>query len=365
MHASITVNRTELAAAVTFAAQASPKRPVLEVLTGMRVTISAGTLEVAAFDYELAARAKVSGEASGPADMLVTGPELVAAVKSLPKGRKVTAEITLTDGRMVIVCEGTETVLSARDDADEYPQLPALPAESGVMDAETFARTVARVAACAGRDDTLPVLTCVFLTGEDGVLEMAATDRYRLAVDRPSWTGAAGLQILVPARDLERFAKKSDRHGKISLHLDAQRAGFTDGTRTMIVRTMDGSFPRVHALLCDQDDTTVTVDAATLTAAVTRAAQLMGRNERIGFEVTGTGVTVRAMRDGQVTGTQTVPATIDGPELETGFNAGYLASVLAGIDGEARIGFVGAVKPAHVRAADGFTAIVMPIRQPE
>ena len=340
MNATITVNRTELGSAVTFAAQASPKHTALPVLTGMRVAISAGTFEVSAFDFDMAARAKVTGDASGPADLLVTGPELVAAVKSLPKGRRVTAEITLTDTQMVIVCEGTETTLAGRDDAAEYPQMPALPAESGVMDAETFTRSVTRVAACAGRDDTLPVLTCVNLTGDDGALEMAATDRYRLAVDRPAWTGAAGIRILVPAHDLERFAKKCDRSGKISLHLDTDRAGFTDGTRTIIVRTVEGEYPRYRALMRDQDDTTVTVDAATLTAAAKRAGDLAGRNDPVRFSVNGQ-LVLSAMRDGEVAGTQTVHATHDGPDLETAFNPGYLASVVAGVDGEARIGFVG------------------------
>jgi DNA polymerase-3 subunit beta len=360
--ATITVSRTELGNAVTFAAQASPKRPVVPVLASLRVTISAGTLEVAAFDYEVAARAKVSGQASGPGAILVTGPELVAAVRALPRGRKVTAEITIADGRLVIACEGAETVLTARHDADDFPQLPALPAESGVIDGDTFARSVARVTACAGTDDTLPALLCVSMASDAGALELAATDRYRLGVDRMSWTGPDGVTALIPARELTRFAKKCDRAGKVSLYMGTGHAGFSDGVRTIIVRTSDGHFPKYRALVRDQDDTTVTVDAATLAAAVKRAGAVVERNEPVRFSVNAAGITLQVMHDGVAASTQTVPATYTGPEIATAFNPAYLASVLAGIDGQARIGFVSATKPARITAADGFTAIVMPIR---
>ena len=88
---TITVNRTELGNALAFAQMGLSKRPALPVLGGMLVTMSCGTLELAAFDYETSARAKVSGEVSGPGSILVNGAELAAAVKSLPKGKRVTA----------------------------------------------------------------------------------------------------------------------------------------------------------------------------------------------------------------------------------------------------------------------------------
>ena len=78
----------------------------------MLVSISCGTLELAAFDYDTSARAKVSGQASGPASILANGGELAAAVKSLPKGKKVTAQITVTDDTLVIECDGTESVIA-------------------------------------------------------------------------------------------------------------------------------------------------------------------------------------------------------------------------------------------------------------
>lgn len=365
----ITVNRMELGNALAFAQLGLSRRPVVPVLGGMRVTISCGTLELAAFDYEITARAKVSGQATAPGGILVTGAELAAAVKSLPKGRKVTARLTITDDALVIECDGiTATVAGMGAEATaEYPQLPAMPEVSGYADADAFARSVARVTACAGTDDTLPALLCVQMASEDGEIVMAATDRYRLGVDRLHWTGPDGFAVstLIPAVTLAKFAAKTDKHGKVALHFAAGSAGFSDGAYSLIARTSDCEFPKYRALIrkASEDKSTVLVHAPALRAAVDRAAKLTGRGERMEFEVAEDSITVRAMRDGQVTGTQVVPAVLDGAALETGFNAGYLASVLGGIEGEALIGFASATKPAQV-TADGFTAVIMPIRKP-
>ena len=379
---TITVNRTELGNALTFAQLGLSKRPVAPVLAGMLVTMSSGTLELAAFDYETSARAKVSGQASGPASILVNGAELAAAVKSLPKGKKVTAELTITDDTLVIECDGTESVIAGMGEeaTKEYPTLPAMPELSGYLDGQLFARTVQRVTACAGTDDTLPVLLCVKVTSDHGSLEFAATDRYRLGVDTLHWTGPDGVNATVPAVTLAKFAAKMDKHGKVALHFADGFAGFSDETHSLITHTTTGEFPKYKSLIPSDAGTTVTADAAKLAAAVKRAGAIGDRNTRTGFTVTDAGVTVTAEVNGSVGASQVVPGMIDGPEFDTGFNAGYLASVLAGFDGPVKVGLkmnttsrVDYAGKRHeetkegpaVLTADGdtFTAVIMPVRK--
>ena len=326
MSADITVNRTELGNALTFAQLGLSRRPVVPVLGGMLVTVSCGTLELAAFDYEIAARAKVSGQASGPGSILVNGAELAAAVKSLPKGKRVTARITIAGDSLLIECDGTESVIAGMGDeaTKEYPQLPYMPELSGYADGEMFARSVSRVAECAGRDDTLPVLLCVKLTSDHGSLELAATDRYRLGVDRLHWTGPDGVSSVVPAVTLAKFAAKMDKGGKVALHLTEHFAGFSDETHSLITRTTVGEFPKYKALIreASANATTVLVVAAALESAVTRAGKLTERNEPVRLQFAEDSITVRAHRDGQVASTQVVPALLDWSRARGGIQPG-------------------------------------------
>jgi DNA polymerase-3 subunit beta len=251
---------------------------------------------------------------------------------------------------------------------------------TGLADGEVFTRSALRVAAAAGTDDTLPVLLCVQITSDGGELGLAATDRYRLAVDRVHWTGPDGVTALIPAVTLAKFAKAADRHGKITVHIGEGFTGFTDGARTLITRTTDREFPRYTSFNRSDHDTVVTADAAKLEAAAARAGKIGERNSRTGFEVGEAAVTVTATVNGETASTQTVPATVDGPPQDYGFNAGYLASLLAGFTGDVRIGLkvntrtektwdgkdvtTSTEAPAVLTAGgDPFTAILMPIRR--
>jgi DNA polymerase-3 subunit beta len=381
IHAIATITRTDLAAAFTFASLGLSKRPALPVLGGVVVTITAAGVDLAAFDYETTARMSVPCDTAGEARFLADGHELAAAVKSLPKGKNVTAEITAEANRLMVDCEGTQAIVSSLP-LEEYPQLPVLPEVTGLADGAAFTRSALRVAAAAGTDDTLPVLLCVQMASDSGELELAATDRYRLAVDRVHWTGPDGVTALIPAATLAKFAKTADRHGKIALHVGEGFTGFSDGARTLITRTLDREFPRYKSFIRGDHDTVVTAGAAKLEAAVARAGKIAERNSRTGFAVGDTAVTVTATVNGQAASTQAVPAVIDGPPQDFGFNAGYLASLLAGFSGDVRIGLKVNTRTATdyngerhttsseapaVLTADGdpFTAVLMPIRRPQ
>src|SRR5271163_2102025 len=93
---SITASRNELAAAVTYAATAISARPATPVLTGMSVIISGGWVTFGSFDYETCVTAQVHGTDYEGGSVLVNGADLVAAVKSMPPGKRTVATLTVT-----------------------------------------------------------------------------------------------------------------------------------------------------------------------------------------------------------------------------------------------------------------------------
>lgn len=372
------LERGELASAVAFASNGNSKRPVVPVLAGMRVSAGDGRVTFAAFDYETAARAACEAETQGTGSVLVSGGELRDAVKALPAGKRVTVALSVWDDGLVLEADGVRlTVAHLGSEAEaEYPALPPMPEARGIVAGDVFARSVARVAACAGTDDTLPALTCLHAEFTTGAMRLAATDRYTLAVDDVAWTSLADgkSSALVPARAMAVFAKAAAKSGKVTVCASEARfgeqretlhamAGFTDGMRELVVHQNSGTFPKYRDMLrmADEAGTVVTADAGQLAAAVTRAGKVTGRNERMGFDVAGDCVTLTALRDGQCTSTQVVAAEVTGEPVETGFNPAYLASLLSGIAGEVSIGIVSPNKPVIV-SGDGFTGLVVPIR---
>lgn len=337
-HGSITASRSDLASAVTYVATGISKRPVVPVLGGMSAKIWAGVVTFGAYDYETCTEVKVHGTDYDGGSVLVNGAGLVAAIKSLPAGKRTMATLTITDAGLVITPQGTEATVPALD-ATEYPCMPALPLPSGITDASAFLAAITRVLPAVGTDDTLPALTCMSVTSDAGQLELAGTDRYRLAVDRVPWTGPDGVKVLLPRSVLAPFAKTADRTGKISVHVGDTHAGLSDGVHTVITRTSDREFPKYRQFLRTDHGTAATVDAKTLHGAMARAAKLSGKTDRTGFDVTSGRITVTAVNEGTVAGVQHVAAEVDGPDYPAGFNAGYLASMLAGFAGPVHLGF--------------------------
>jgi DNA polymerase-3 subunit beta len=370
----ITVNRAEFAAAVAFAGKALPRSPAAAVLAGMRLEVADGHLTVAAFDYDEARRVHVAGEFAESGVILVNGAQLSAVVKGMAKGKTVTAELEAGGNGLTLRCAGAVSQLAALP-LDDYPALPPMPALSGTVDGTAFARSVARVAVAASRDDTLPVLTCVQLETGTGSLTLAATDRYRLATDELHWT-PAGLdaesgRYLVPAAALTAFAKGCS--GKVTVHFGtdprtpAGHAGFSDGTREMIVHCMGGEYVRYSQILPGSCEASAVLDASALAGAVKRAGAMVERNMpvRLTFDGCTSVVTVTAVRDGAVASTEHVPAEFTGTPLDAGYNPAYLGSLLSGVDGTARLSFNGATKPVQVTSnssKDAYRAICMPIQ---
>src|SRR5699024_11751568 len=80
---------------------------------------------------------------------------------------------------------------------------------------QLFSESVSQVAAAAGKDDTLPMLTGISMSIEGKEVRLTATDRVRLAVRTLEWEPTAEdvkTQLLVPATTLQETARSLDSH---------------------------------------------------------------------------------------------------------------------------------------------------------
>lgn len=152
-----------------------------------------------------------------------------------------------------------------------------------------FFNDVVAVGMAAGKDTTLPALTCVAIRITDHGYTMAATDRYRLhTVSTLVPTHGADYDLLVSAADLVKFAKRNKRHA-CALTVHAHAITLTakplspnapeDWTNLPLVT--DCEFPTIARLLGDpsgERGVATTVNGKYLGDAMT-AASLIGLAE--------------------------------------------------------------------------------------
>jgi DNA polymerase III subunit beta len=341
------VEHDVLADAVAWVARALPSRPVVPVLSGLRLA-AAGGLTLSCFDYELAATAEVAAEVAEPGTALVPGRLLAEIVRSLP-GQP--AEFT-ADGDMVsLTCGSAEFALVSLPLA-EYPELPPTPPLAGTIDGGELAAAVAQVLPAASRDDTLPMLTgiCLDITGES--ITLVATDRYRLAVRELRWAPAdPGIRAiaLVPARTLLDAARMMAAGEPVPVAFSPGEpaqpdAGpqpvtgmisFASRGRRLTGRLIGGEFIRYQSRFPDSFGCRAEIPAASFIEAVRRVSLVADRASPVRLSFGQGQVVVEAQTEGRARAVETVTASFSGDEPVIAFNPHYL---LDGLTAAAALG---------------------------
>jgi DNA polymerase-3 subunit beta len=374
----VRVGRDVLAEAVGWVARGLPSRPSVPILAGMVVEATDGQVTLSGFDYESSAQVSVPAEVADGGRFLVSGRLLSDICRSMPRD---SVDLSGDAARLQVSSGSSRFVLHTLPLA-EYPALPEIPAASGVVDGDAFARAVSQVVNASGRDDTLPVFTGIKLEIRGATISLLATDRYRLAVRTVPWEPVDSdgeANALIPARLLADVAKAMTGH-EVTLALGSTRTGdgligFEGGGRHATSRLIDGDFPKVRGLIPAESaiTTAVTVDTATLLEAVKRVALVAERSAPVRLTFADGTATLDAGSGEEAQASEAVDATLTGEPVTTGFNAGYLLDGLASLGAPiAHFAFTQSTKPANLtglRSPDDSPSadsayILMPMRLP-
>ena len=332
------VNRDVFSEAVSFVVKLLPQRNPQPILAGVLIEATGdGALSLSAFDYEASARTTIEAQIDEPGTILVHGRLLNDISSRLPNAP---IEIfTEDDGNVAVVCGPARFALASMP-VEEYPAIPEVTGESGLVPGEDFATAISQVAFAASRDDVTPVLTGVQLAVSNNSLALVATDRYRVATRAIDWDGGqAEAQALVPARTLTEVGKTFSHGGNISIafsgEADREIIAFTAGNKTVTSLLIKGNFPPVQRLFPEQTGHYSVVSTSELTEAIRRVALVLDRSAPLRFTFGPTEVTMDAAGGDQARATESVDATLTGgDEVTLGLNPQYLLEALSAVKSE-------------------------------
>ncbi|RVW02062.1 DNA polymerase III subunit beta [Rhodococcus xishaensis] len=384
------VAREDFADSVAWVARSLPSRPPVPVLGGVLLGADDQGLTVSGFDYEVSAQVRVSAEVAGPGQVLVSGKLLADITRALPNKP---VDVTVDGTHVLITCGSAKFSLPTMP-VEDYPQLPAMPQQTGSLPVDLFAEAVSQVAVAAGKDDTLPMLTGIRVEIEGTNVVLAATDRFRLAVRRLEWMPTAGdtsAAVLVPAKTLSESAKTLGGSTLSPVEL-ALGAGSTVGTEGMLgivadgrrttTRLLDAEFPKFRQLLPAEHTAMATVEVAPLVEAIKRVALVAERGAQVRLEFNEDGLLLSAGGDDAGRAEESLEAAFQGEPLTIAFNPGYLIDGLTSLHSDrVSFGFTTSSRPAVLRpvgeeepvqgesgtfpAPDSeYTYLLMPVRLP-
>ncbi|WP_410666637.1 DNA polymerase III subunit beta [Amycolatopsis sp. cmx-4-68] len=317
----VTAPAHRLSAAVSAASRLLPARARLWLRA------DSGGLTVAGSDADLAVRLRCPATSHTDGSVAVPAAPLAETLKML-------------DTELVrLVVEGSR--LALRLDNARFA-LPLLAAEAegpagelarvSEVDGSAFASALRIVAGTAAKDDPLPLFTGVRLQADGDRLTLTASDRYRMAVARLSLRASGSLDVLVPAVLLTEAARQA--RGVVGLHLGPGRFGLSWEGGLVGTAVLDAGFLSEDSIPSGAVDTTVSLDADALAAAVRRVGVYAEDRRVLTLEVGDAHVRLASARQDTGEAEETLKADVLGGRTSPSFQARYLLDALQAFAGE-------------------------------
>lgn len=376
------VERSVIRDSVTWVARTLSTRPSVPILAGVLIEADGAQIKLSSFDYEVSSEAYFEAYVAEPGRKVISGRLLMEIMRVLPD-RPVT--FSAESGMVKIAC-GSGVYAMPELPYEDYPALPELPAESGELELETFAKAIRQVAPAVSREDTLPVLNGACFTTSGDRIQIAATDRFRVAICSFSWSpkepDRSG-RALVPMRKIADAVKAVGGSGKMALSIpnstEPHQSTFALdwGRRNTSIRLIDGQFVDYKKLIPTQFSLCAEVDVCGFTDALKRVSLFANGNAPIKLHFSADRVALNAISSDNSEGTEFVDAkTESGGDFSISFNKQFLLDGLTSIESTtARMSFTSPTGKALIEAGkeggaqqDGrrtltdFQYIVMPKR---
>jgi DNA polymerase-3 subunit beta len=344
------VERDSLVDAVNWVSKSISNRPITTALLGIVIDASE-EITLSGSDLETSAKAKFKAEVSQKGKVLVPGRLLAEISRSLP-AKPISF---ILEGTRVLVSAGSAKFTLPTLPLSEYPTLPELPVASGSLNSDLFATAVNQVAIAAGKDDSLPTLTGVFVEINKNQITLAATDRYRLAVRELTWS-AQDVNIettsLLRARTLADAAKSLIGSSQVTIALaptttNEKLVGFISEGKTMTSRVLDGSFPPFRHLLPNESTADAIIEVAPFLDSVRRVALVTDKTVPLRLNFSNNTLQLEAGTGDEAQASEKLDINYKGEDINIAFNPTYLTDGLTAINTAfVHISFTGANKPA-------------------
>jgi DNA polymerase-3 subunit beta len=344
------VERDSLVDAVNWVSKSISNRPITTALLGIVIDASE-EITLSGSDLETSTKAKFKAEVSQKGKVLVPGRLLAEISRSLP-AKPISFVL---EGTRVLVSAGSAKFTLPTLPLSEYPTLPELPAASGSLNSDSFATAVNQVAIAAGKDDSLPTLTGVFVEINKNQITLAATDRYRLAVRELTWSAQdANIETtsLLRARTLADAAKSLIGTSQVTIALapsttNEKLVGFISDGKTMTSRVLDGSFPPFRHLLPSESTADAIIEVAPFLDSVRRVALVTDKTVPLRLNFSNNTLQLEAGTGDEAQASEKLDINYKGEDINIAFNPTYLTDGLTAINTAfVHISFTGANKPA-------------------
>lgn len=355
----LTINKTDLTKTLSQVAAIIEKRVTIPIMANVKMWTDGSMLHMLATDLDIEVTTAAECDATEQGAVTVNADMFLGIVKKMPAG-----DITISlDGNALVVSSGKTVFNLGTLPVDTYPVMASSEYDNTFqMEADELRRLFDLTAFAMSTEEARYYLNGVYLHVVDGSLTAVATDGHRLAkatTDSPSDMHG----VIVPRKTVIELGKVLDG-GTVTVDVSETKIRFTTGETVIVSKVIDGKFPDYTRVIPSGYDNIMIVDSALFASGADRVSQVSSERMRGVLVSMSANKSVLSVKGDINSAVDEMEVEYSGDDIERGFNAKYLAEVMAKVDGMASISFGGNESPAIIKTVDDDSAlfVVMPMR---
>lgn len=362
----ITCERTKLVEALSNVQRAVSTKSNLAALEGIYMNAENGLLELCGYNTELAIKTSIVSSVNVPGKIVISAKLFTEITRKLPSE---SVSIEVNDRLNVTIKSGLSEFSLAGINADEFPEIPEIEKPDFIEIQCQVAKSMIKQTLFAVADnDVKPVHTGTLFDIKENELTLVSVDGYRMAIRREPIKNGPDIRFVVPGKTLGELLKLLPEEQDKVLNISAgqRHIMFDIGDYCIISRLLDGEFLDYKASIPESFKTKVNVNTKLMLESVERVSLLI--TDRLKSPVRcmfSAGMSRLSCATSIGKANDEFPVTIEGEDVEIGFNNRYITDALRNSDtDEVVVELNGSLSPIRIlpKSGNAFLFLVLPVR---
>lgn len=302
-------------------------------------------------------------------ELLISGRYIYDIVKKLT-GEIINIE-EIIDSQVLITTDSSSFKLNCNE-VNEFPNIDLEFTNTPLLiDQKVFKTTINQTIFATSMQESRPVLTGVNFKINNNIMEVTATDSYRLSKKRIILDSEVkdDIDIIIPNRNLNEIIKLiSDNDNKIELHIFTNKVIFKVENLIIMTRLINGNYPDTNKLIPNEFELKVKVNLINLYNSIDRASLLTNAEEKNTIKLETKKdimiISSNIPEIGNVEEKIKIEKNVD-KDIKISFSSKYMMDAIKTFESEEiELSFNGEIKPIILNYVDNddLTQLILPIR---